>query len=334
MTEQCIRNCGWLEKNKIIEKFPYLCNLNTNITGIVIGNDLDALLSAFVLKNKFNWNVVGIYDLENLWFDKNLTIGEFKTLIKNHQLLWIDLDIYNKDIPSIGHHILEYNENDKLLGHKNSLNPNLIRGIGYKNFYKKYPLGTVHFLIWLLDISIEFNRFTKLLLWMIDSAFINGQRYTENVHYWLKNCVNIDFMLDSFSQVQGKAFEFEIKNMIYTKMYNIGIKQGFVQKRSKYLQLGGYQCQWKNPEKELSIINELLKLIAKESKLEIPHFPRKYNLIKLSRKTGDINRIICKYKCLDNFLTKEKIFSYAITNRNVINYTKSNKISKSKFLML
>ncbi|RLC44478.1 MAG: hypothetical protein DRH57_09115, partial [Candidatus Cloacimonadota bacterium] len=83
MTEQCIRNCGWLEKNKIIEKFPYLCNLNTNITGIVIGNDLDALLSAFVLKNKFNWNVVGIYDLENLWFDKNLNIGEFKTLIKN-----------------------------------------------------------------------------------------------------------------------------------------------------------------------------------------------------------------------------------------------------------
>lgn len=43
------------------------------IDGIVIGNDLDSLLSACLLKEIFGWDVVGIYDYSTIWYSASET---------------------------------------------------------------------------------------------------------------------------------------------------------------------------------------------------------------------------------------------------------------------
>jgi hypothetical protein len=69
------------------------------ISGMIIGNDLDALLSASLLKTLYGWDIVGIYDYTTLWcacersdFTKELLDGKY---------LAVDLDIYHPAIPRL-----------------------------------------------------------------------------------------------------------------------------------------------------------------------------------------------------------------------------------------
>ena len=41
--------------------------------GMVIGNDLDSLLSACLLKSKFGLDIVGIYDYQSLWYNSEFS---------------------------------------------------------------------------------------------------------------------------------------------------------------------------------------------------------------------------------------------------------------------
>ncbi|MDD2921481.1 MAG: hypothetical protein PHQ36_04275, partial [Anaerolineales bacterium] len=47
--------------------------------GMVIGNDLDSVVSACFLKNKFGWDVTAIYDYKTLWYpaDEGEFLGRF-----------------------------------------------------------------------------------------------------------------------------------------------------------------------------------------------------------------------------------------------------------------
>jgi hypothetical protein len=97
--------------------------------------------------------------------------------IDPHECVWVDLDVYHADVSSIGHHILRPASTDRIPGHRASVNPNLLRGIDQTDFLHKYPLGTIHFLLWLHDIRIRNRRPATLLLWLSDSLWINAQRY-------------------------------------------------------------------------------------------------------------------------------------------------------------
>ena len=162
-----------LNRTDITHQYPWLTQRRRPM---IIGNDIDALLSAQFLYHVLDWTVAGFYNYTSLYHDP---------AIDPRECVWVDLDVYHADLLSIGHHILRPTPADRIPGHRASVNPNLLRGIDQTNFVHKYPLGTIHFLLWLHDIRIRNRRPARLMLWLADSTWINAQRYRANVRDWL-----------------------------------------------------------------------------------------------------------------------------------------------------
>jgi len=64
------------------------------IGGMIIGNDLDALLSAALLKHRFGWDIAGIYDFNRLWYPANFRESFFLKQLVSGNYMAVDLDIY------------------------------------------------------------------------------------------------------------------------------------------------------------------------------------------------------------------------------------------------
>lgn len=310
-------NCR--DKKRIQEEF-YPFSEPEKIDGLIIGNDLDSLLSAAILKSKYNWDIIGVYDYTNLWYSKD--ISAFRRNIVDGKYLAVDLDIYHSGIPSLGHHVLENKSSDVLSGHRLTLNPNFIRGINSSNFRRKYPLGTIHFLIWLFDVD-QLGIEAELLVWLADSSFINGQshRFKSNVKEWIVNYMSSSILLKSQERIDTEEFEREIERKIIPDLQKIGLCENSGQVKSRYHKIGGFQCQWDDPNKRCAEINRLLHFICELTSWRRPKFPKLLSYIRGIRKNCSISQVEKKYGGLDRFLGKESVFSYVINFNNSINYT-------------
>jgi hypothetical protein len=76
----------------------------------------------------------------------------------------------------LGHHVLRLTPADRLpeLSAKCNLNELVGRSV-QRGFTRKYPLGTVHFLMWLYDVDLPPHPDAELLIWLADSTYINAQ---------------------------------------------------------------------------------------------------------------------------------------------------------------
>ncbi len=309
-----------MKKSEIISKF-YPFNNPQLIDSMLIGNDLDAILSAVYLHDKFGWEIVGLYNLSNIYCDKK---DDIRQKIIDKKIIAVDLDIYHKSIPSVGHHILQLDKNDKLTGFHNSINPNFIRERTQKNYRNKYPLGTIHFLRWLFDDTKKSDEF-ELLCWLADSSYINAQKYHANVEEWLLNFMNCDCFMEIFKKIDSIEFETKMKINILSKLHKINLDNETAMTKSKYLNLQGFQTRIKNLESDRVEIIKLLIFISKLSGYNIPDWPQKFEIIHGNRENKSLSEILKKYQSLDDFLIQENIFSYAITYQKTINYTKFKK---------
>lgn len=317
-------NCN--NKSEIKSNFPSFSEPE-NTDGMIIGNDLDSLLSACLLKAKFGWDISGVYDYVNLWYSSE--IKNFMEKLLNGKYVGVDLDIYHPNIPSIGHHILELDSGSNLPGHRLTLNPNFIRGVSVKDFKRKYPLGTVHFLTWLFDFE-DLPRDAIYLIWLADSSFINGQshRFRDNVIEWINNFLSGNLLEDSLEEIDTEKFEIALEENIISKLKEIKICKGNGQVRSRFKSICGFQCQWVNPERERSSIKQILNFASSITGWREPEFPSKFLRLTGERKSSRISDIVSRYRTLGEFLEREKIFSYVVNFNNVINYTV--KILESK----
>lgn len=162
----------------------------------IINTDLDGIFSGLILHNFLNWEIVGFCDSdESIWIDKN-RVNDLC------EVIFIDIFVCPKNIKCIDQHIISVDEehNGILWENKNKLNPNLINKRNFlpnDSYYKKYPFGTVHFIIaWLerngikVDIDlhnpINNNIYVIDLLLRADDAFHTSifSRYTENAQQW------------------------------------------------------------------------------------------------------------------------------------------------------
>lgn len=159
---------------------------------MVLGTDVDALLSGAFLHHFFGWQPVGFYDLRTIY------LAEGVAWERARRALWVDLDIARPDVESIGHHILTWGgpvETALRARHARSLNPNLVRGIGRECFGRKYPLSTVLLLHWLAGVAIPATEAHLCLLWAADSSWKNMATYTPNVREWLCSWMPHPFLL-------------------------------------------------------------------------------------------------------------------------------------------
>ncbi len=293
----------------LLTRFAWLKAINQPM---IIGNDLDALLSAQFLHAQLGWTVAGYYNYTTLYHDPN---------INPLDCTWVDLDIYQPLVGSIGHHILRPTPADRLPGHQLTVNPNLLRGIDQVDFTHKYPLGTIHFLLWLHDQPVPRKRAATLLLWLADSAWINTQHYRPNVRTWLADVMPVPELLATFDETNTGDFEEEMRDQILSVIDLAQLADADnIQRRSKFLGLGGHQCVWNKPE-ELLKVRRVTNLIERKLGWTSPQFPAKWTAVQGYRRSGALPNLIAQHGSFDAFLANERVFSYVIPNRNRINFT-------------
>lgn len=313
-----LQNTDQVSPDQIIDAFEPFKNPST-IEGIIIGNDLDSLLSACLLKHKFGWDISGIYNLDRIWHTTEQPAFVEKML--QGKYLAVDLDIYHPSIFSIGHHIETMTLTDKIPGHLRSLNPNLIRGIYNGNFARKYPLGTIHLLAWILGETSNLNQESKEIVWLSDSSYINGQshRFRANVTEWVTNFFRDPHYIQHIDEIDTELFETHIRSLM-ERIRATGVRVSKGQVASRHHKLRGGQCQFSDPITQSESLGKMLKFITDITGWARPRTPSSYLLVKGVRNTDTTGNTVSRGR-LDQFLKDNRVFSYAIPNRGQINYT-------------
>lgn len=301
-----------LSRDELRKEYPFLEDSSRKM---VVGSDIDALLSAAFLHNELGWEVTGFYTgFENLYYTDEKAI---------QNAVWVDLDIYRPSIRSVGHHILRTRLDDELPGLQRSLNLNEARGVYKKDFTRKYPLGTIHFLLWFYDVD-EFAPLQEAFLLSADSTWINAQRYTDNVTDWVENCLTSSWLADAMEDVQTEEFEKRIDQEVYPRIETTGFSRGRSSGRteSTHLGLNGWQCSFTDPMSRK--VAKLVNLIGNIMEWETFDIPVGMQVERGSRQSTTYSKIRDQYDNIDTFLRKTDTFSFAIPstyNGVSINYT-------------
>lgn len=297
-------------QSTVSQKYSWLAEPNLNV---VVGDDLDSIISAIFMHHILGWNVVGYYvGYTTLLLGQNFNLND---------VVFLDLDICYPYSRSIGHHII--NNGTLPASHPslvNSVNPNEIRGIGLNSFKRKYPLATIHFLFWLYQHACQFSFDQRMLLWTPDSAWINaqGHRFQQNVRDWVQY-LNLHFMdqdiVGASPFIDDIVFENKIKQ-VFQVFTNTGFKTSG-QIDSKNLNLKGFQCQY-DPRTDLPKVNALSSHISSIMNWKQYIFPGRQNMQVLQGKRGGKNPNIK----LDAWIkSTPNLFSYAMDYRTHLNYT-------------
>ncbi len=320
------------DRNAICTRYPWLKPQSEPVR-VVMGDDLDAALAtAFYLHTHPAATLCGVYHKYN-------AVYYTAALDWTHVLdaVWLDLDIYHPRCRSLGHHIVRFKRNDQLPGLANSCNLNeLGERFVKENFGGKYPLGTVHFLMWLYGVEIPARPKADLLLWLADSAYINGQAQTWhkrgrsewvvgpgfrwNVHHWLSYKIPLRSLQTSFGDIDTPAFEQRMAEL-HKEMDGQGLGRGEGQIASHHLKLYGYQCQ---PGGDIGRqLSRLLQFAAAQTGWDFqPQQIEGLGALKCKSGARRIEKIAeVKREGLDQFLRQRQVFSYVFQNAAEINYT-------------
>jgi hypothetical protein len=314
-----MKSAGSWNENSLREGFDWIFEKNHKM---IAHSDFDGIMSSMLLHEVNNWSLIGFYDLKCVWIDEQLSsVNDEKLPEVLKSAIWVDVDVYHEKIRSIGHHILKFRLDDQVPGHINSLNPNLLRKICHKDFNRKYPFGTVHFLMMLLNYTPRENELTELLLWHPNSSLANAQRYSENAEAWLTGFLKINSMIKNLNKINEKSFEQLMKERVYSKLEEIGFSSGRTQIRTMNLKLGGYQCAFNDPTLEISKLEKLVNFISETMGWKRLEIPTKYKKICGNRYNITYKEIRERFGNLDSFLENKKVFSYSIPERGKVNYT-------------
>jgi len=276
---------------------------------MVISTDADGLLSAAFLHHHLGWKVAGYYDSEILWLS-TLTDSQAK------QLVWIDLDVCNPACPALGHHLLTLTADvPSALNH--ICNPNLLAGIGRDTYTSKYPFSTIIFLLWLHEIALRRDLLARLLVLHADSSWSNYQQYRDNCRSWQQRLPGYDWNW-LFRQVDSDDFNKLITAQLYPLLERLGAIPGQALTGSPSPESIGGQLRF-NPDWDEDIILGLYGLAGTYLKWSPPAVPEITRRLAGDRRTAKLNPGSAK-DFIDDLLDSD-VFSYAIVNRDTINFT-------------
>ena len=284
----------------------------------VISTDIDGVFSAVLMSQVLNWHVVGFYTLDQLFLHREY-VPENRAHpeggLAQSEVVFLDHDVYRTNVDSIGHHMLQWSPDTPVPLHTDrraSLNPNLLRGITFKDFNRKYPFGTFHFLLacanaWgRLDGFAPDEDITTLLL-HIDSSFVNAINYQDNALDWL------DWL--GGSERESPLYSI-CRRMLHWSPRVVLERFSTLAKRFRSLGLRGRsQGEFKNPTipEQWSIIGRLLAWFKRETGWQAdlqPPDPTEMITLDMDRRSCKPNRSL-----FEPVIAKQP-FSYAIINRS------------------
>lgn len=291
------------------------------VEGMVIGDDLDSLLSAMYLYQRFGWPVVGVYcQYTRLWHAGDAT--DFREKLLAGKLFAVDLDIYHAAIPSLGHHIIACASDDELPGHTHSLNPNALRGFSIRQeFRRKYPLATIHLLLWLFEEK-NLERAAEGLVWLADSTFVNAQHYRDNVEEWVTRFFQWPMLERMLPSLQTLEFEQYMEKAILSRMADNPLCiPGRSKYKSKHLGLNGFQCQF-DPQGQQAALQSLLTLLADLSGWARLPLPARWGgCWQGERREVAVADVVASGLPFGEWLEQAGVFSYAFTFKDRLNCT-------------
>lgn len=308
---------------QIRERFPWLDEPGHLM---VTSLDLDGLVSAMLMESLRNWQLVGFYDAQHLWVQSGVDIF-------SGNVVFLDHDIYRVEIPSVGHHILQWQKDIPIPGHQHSLNPNLLRGVTAEDFGRKYPFGTLHLLLACLsawhpewrETEMRLSREFLPVLLNVDSAMQSAFTYLRNAMEWLEwlGGSEEDSPLYPFCRIllsisPRRLMEWGVQFDEEMTRLGLGARSPYTRRRAQAQQLDPTrQEDWER----LSGLIQWLKEISPWS-LALPNFPALaeqggLQIIEMRRKSEKPAK-----GCFQAMLDQEP-FSYAIISKgdNGLNYS-------------
>jgi len=301
-----------LNRPYIFKKYQWLKNKKNKF---IISADFDGLICASFLHHYLNWELVGYYNMENIWISK-------EGLKHKRDLVWVDLNIVPKQGKAIGGHITIYND-EIPRGLDSSCNPNLLMGLSQKDFRKKFPFSTIIFLLWLFNKKIPFNEIAKLLVLHSDSSWMKIQKYPSNINNWIKILNDYDVMWNYLTTCETVDFEKTIDQHFYPLLSMHGAHTGFSKLKSKHLKIQSRECIL-NPDWDEDVILNLFDLFAQYLFWDPPLIPSITSVIKGEKYSIPLDSI--NKTGLNQFIKDNKVFSYAITSPKTFKYTVFNTI--------
>ncbi|MCF6351219.1 MAG: hypothetical protein L3J23_09380 [Flavobacteriaceae bacterium] len=295
---------------------------------LIINTDLDGILSGLFLKKYLNCKIVGFSNsAESIWLQTNFT--DFKNVC------FIDMYVTNPTLICIEQHIISVNEkhHEKLKKNPKKLNPNLLNPRYFlpdTSYYKKYPFGTIHFIIALLErekydlTNLDLYKTTSnlqlidLILRADDTmkTTINSS-YIENASEWWS-------WLQEFSK-QGKTIS-KLKNYLdkTTKSTSVSIKS----KIAKFLQNNPFYCDSSDGGiKELTKDNCLkentkiyFKFISEITNIESFNLDEVYKPYNGIAKRFELTKEFQEELIERDTINNKKIFSYAFVRSSKRDY--------------
>lgn len=293
------------------------------VEGMVIGDDLDSLLSAAWLHNRFGWPIRAVYcQYTHLFLAEPAAV--FREKLQAGRYMAVDLDLYHASVPSLGHHILNLKSGENLPGHAHSLNPNLLCGLSIeRGFSQKYPLATIHFLQWIFEEK-SLPEEAAALVWLADSSFINAQRYRENVEKWARERLAFSEFEGRLTWLQSLDFERFLQEKILVRLSSaspLAHPNARSNYRSAHLGLNGFQCQFEHPAAQREAILRVLDFIEKTTGWAAPAWPENWPST-WHGKRQDIPIGQLGEASFADWLEAQEVFSYAFTFRDRLNYTR------------
>ncbi len=168
-----------IDYEKIVKDYPWIIKKGQDC---ILSPDSDGLLCGLFMSTYLDWRIKGFYDGKVMLLDKNISTKD---------CVFLDMEVFRKDIKSVGHHMVQFNKRKKPSNwdnYKNCIQPNNLRDYdGYNNFRLKYPLATIHLLIGIIGSKIKFKIPETAIraLFFTDGTFNVLFKYPENVLNWL-----------------------------------------------------------------------------------------------------------------------------------------------------
>ena len=84
--------------NEIIESHPWIIETNQKY---ILSPDSDGLLCGLFMSTYLGWKIKGFYDGKVMLLSKDTSVKD---------CVFLDMEVFRKDIKSVGHHMVQYNK--------------------------------------------------------------------------------------------------------------------------------------------------------------------------------------------------------------------------------
>lgn len=255
-----------IDYEKIIRNYTWIIQKGQNC---ILSPDSDGLLCGLFMSTYLDWRIKGFYDGKIMLLEKNISAKD---------CIFLDMEVFRKDIKSVGHHMVQFNKNKKPSSwdnFNNCIQPNNLRDYdGYNDFRLKYPLATIHLLIGIVGSKIKLTipKSAICSLLYVNGVFKDLFGYPENCIDWLRylgaesnqNKLYDVFFNEHYSiynlMVALKNFFIQISEINKNRKGNDKIKISNTKGEPVSVKINGRTCELNEEEREKA--ERFLKILS------------------------------------------------------------------------